>query len=985
MHSDNKSRSYNSHNKTTTWRLPAKTNQPTNQPITTHHDRTQQSSTNEDTNQTYDDDNISQYYRSSESESSEQEEMEQDDGEEDFQTPPPRKTAKRKNTEDDTAPHKQFTTQTENRFEPLSPPTQRSNSTRNPATSTQPTPSSSNAPQAIPKKPRIPPITIQYKAHYLTLNAALKKHMEGPIQAIYKGDTIKYHFDSMKDQRTALDFFHHHNISNFTHQPQSERHLKVVIKGLPETVTEAEVDKDLQYLNFKPRNVHQYKKRGKNTKQLRPMDVFCVTLDRKPENDAIYHVRYVLDTKPDRAAKIALCPRHKRTLTVSASASRKPRKKATQKSPTNRVASTSASASRPTTNTPKNSTPRQQQGAGKRKSQIPTRIPHNFESPNRFDALGDSDEEGETTASPDVNLPPPPQPTPPGDTPAALTATSHDDNSTPAVAGQQQPTGSGEDETNPRNVPPIVVYQLEGYTKLNKEIKSRISGPLKAIFRGNSVKYNFESLRDYYAAAAFLRERDVPHFNHQPPEKKDLHVVVHGLPAKVLEEELREALVEEGFRPSYVHQFKKRARNSRRLIREPTYKVSLPRGSGGERIYEVRYILHTKVTVETYRPKEGRAQCHRCQRLTHTANYCNMPARCVKCAGLHATKDCRKPESEPQKCVLCSGDHPASWKGCPEHQKPMNVRRPYPAGKRRKTTSTAAATERRPHLAERPTGETPQKESSGKQHPLHPLHRTKQLKPTPHKSRMVGGRKALLLPTMPSKANDLFFRSPSNALEGHHADTNEKRSPTTTHQSEDMEAMQGDPARTLPIQGKRGSLKKMLERQFQLVRQRVHAAAADPTAAAFVFWATACQTHRAVQGNRLNFGRQITGAPGNNSPSAALVIPHGITADDNQKAQVFSEVLKEVHNHITDPLFDDTFAKEIEEGLENFLNTQTALTEEQAKLLAPITEEEIALALISSKQNTAPVRDKITRKMLSATPHHMLLPTLAASTTLRSV
>ncbi|XP_049768085.1 uncharacterized protein LOC126101478 [Schistocerca cancellata] len=209
--------------------------------------------------------------------------------------------------------------------------------------------------------------------------------------------------------------------------------------------------------------------------------------------------------------------------------------KLTQKSPTNRVASTSASASRPTTtNTSVNSTPRQQQGAGKRKSQIPTRIPHKFESPNRFDALGDSDEEGETTASPDVN--PPPQQTPPGDTPAAFTATSHDDNSTPAVAGQQQPTDSGEDETNPRNVPPILVYQLEG---------------------------------------------------------------------------------------------------------------------------------------------------------------------------------------------------------------PMNVRRPYPAGKRRKTTGTAAATERRPHLAERPTGTTPQKESSGKQHPLHPLRRTKQLKPTPHKSRMVGGRKAL--------------------------------------------------------------------------------------------------------------------------------------------------------------------------------------------------------------------------------------------------
>ncbi|XP_046980447.1 uncharacterized protein LOC124545544 [Schistocerca americana] len=140
------------------------------------------------------------------------------------------------------------------------------------------------------------------------------------------------------------------------------------------------------------------------------------------------------------------------------------------------------------TNTSVNSTPRQQQGAGRRKSQIPTKLPHSFESPNRFDALGDSDEEGETTATPDVNPPPPPQQTPQRETSAAPTATSHDDNSTPAVEGQQQSTDSGEDETNPRNVPPIVVYQLEGYTKLNKAIKDKISGPLKAIFRGDSVK-----------------------------------------------------------------------------------------------------------------------------------------------------------------------------------------------------------------------------------------------------------------------------------------------------------------------------------------------------------------------------------------------------------------------------------------------------------------------------------------------------------------
>lgn len=75
--------------------------------------------------------------------------------------------------------------------------------------------------------------------------------------------------------------------------------------------------------------------------------------------------------------------------------------------------------------------------------------------------------------------------------------------------------------------------------------------------------------------------------------------------------------------------------------------------------------MNSIVVFEPPHQKREIPQCTKCQQYGHTQKFCYRQARCVKCAGNHATKDCtRKERSDDVKCVLCGANHPANYKGC---------------------------------------------------------------------------------------------------------------------------------------------------------------------------------------------------------------------------------------------------------------------------------------------------------------------------------
>jgi len=82
------------------------------------------------------------------------------------------------------------------------------------------------------------------------------------------------------------------------------------------------------------------------------------------------------------------------------------------------------------------------------------------------------------------------------------------------------------------------------------------------------------------------------------------------------------------------------------------------------KIYEIASILGSKVEIQPLRKSKLIPQCKQCQTYGHTQRYCNKDPRCVKCAGKHHTKECKRPKEAQPKCVHCGEAHPANYRGC---------------------------------------------------------------------------------------------------------------------------------------------------------------------------------------------------------------------------------------------------------------------------------------------------------------------------------
>lgn len=97
--------------------------------------------------------------------------------------------------------------------------------------------------------------------------------------------------------------------------------------------------------------------------------------------------------------------------------------------------------------------------------------------------------------------------------------------------------------------------------------------------------------------------------------------------------------------------------------------VNLEPSSNNTEVYKVKRICRSVVTIEPPQKFNDVPQCFRCQGFGHTQRYCFLEYRCVKCGGLHDSRQCEKKEGEKATCLHCQADHPASYKGCPAYKK----------------------------------------------------------------------------------------------------------------------------------------------------------------------------------------------------------------------------------------------------------------------------------------------------------------------------
>lgn len=167
----------------------------------------------------------------------------------------------------------------------------------------------------------------------------------------------------------------------------------------------------------------------------------------------------------------------------------------------------------------------------------------------------------------------------------------------------------------------------------------------------DEVALHPQTEEDYRKLIKLLHNRKTTYHTFQLPSEKLLHVIIKGIPAPILIEDVKQELLTCGFHPDMVL-------------------VTVPKSE--RQIYQITDILGLIITVEAQRNNAEIGQCHRCQRCGHAQNRCTAPPKYVKCADDHLTQKCEKSRQEPATCANCTENHPAPYPGCSAWLKPLN-------------------------------------------------------------------------------------------------------------------------------------------------------------------------------------------------------------------------------------------------------------------------------------------------------------------------
>lgn len=241
--------------------------------------------------------------------------------------------------------------------------------------------------------------------------------------------------------------------------------------------------------------------------------------------------------------------------------------------------------------------------------------------------------------------------------------------------------------------PPINVSNIQDFNVLRAKVLTvtEKSPQFKAI-SNNDIKITVQNENDYRAIKRLLKElkenesddpnnllNKMQYHTYQIKSERCYRIVVRGLPASTDCDDIKKAIEEKNHSvASVVNVYKKSIVNDEKIIKYfPLFYVDLMPKENNKEVFEIKDLLHCKITIESPKKVNGIPQCTNCQQLGHTKNFCNREAKCVKCAGDHHTRECKKPRNITPSCILCGQrGHPASYKGCEAYQKKLKTQQP---------------------------------------------------------------------------------------------------------------------------------------------------------------------------------------------------------------------------------------------------------------------------------------------------------------------
>lgn len=261
------------------------------------------------------------------------------------------------------------------------------------------------------------------------------------------------------------------------------------------------------------------------------------------------------------------------------------------------------------------------------------------------------------------------------------------DQTSPGNSNVQQPSNSTnnitlrnrfdpltiDDDIAPRKSKPPPIYIRE---KSSAGLANKIKPILKHEYylvdlkRGElfETKVQVSDETDYTVLAKWLESESLQFYSYQMKNQKGLRVVIKGIDHEVNPDDIKQDLEKMNFKVNWVSNILNRFKQP-----QPMFKVelmpdsnTLPKGKIHP-IYEIKYVLQRKITVEEPYKRSTPIQCLNCQEFGHTKTYCRLKSVCVVCSGNHKSSDCEisKADATSKCCSNCGQNHTANYRGCP--------------------------------------------------------------------------------------------------------------------------------------------------------------------------------------------------------------------------------------------------------------------------------------------------------------------------------
>lgn len=185
------------------------------------------------------------------------------------------------------------------------------------------------------------------------------------------------------------------------------------------------------------------------------------------------------------------------------------------------------------------------------------------------------------------------------------------------------------------------------------------------------TKITVSDAADYQKIKSHLVSVSKPFFTHDIPEDKTTKFVLSGLPDMDLVE-IKHHMTLENVPFLDIKKMKTKSATQHLFIvyfAAKTMKL--------DTLKQTKALGNVIVKWTPYsNSRNGPTQCNTCQLYGHGSKNCNLPPRCLLCAGSHSKSNCpaSKKDQFTPRCCLCNGSHQSNHVECPKRTSYITMR-----------------------------------------------------------------------------------------------------------------------------------------------------------------------------------------------------------------------------------------------------------------------------------------------------------------------